>query len=94
MCPSETTSRPRLKREGPVAKRWEGLGISEGAHRPKPRRKKQCARLLDFYNFDDDKMETFQLFAPGITDKENHKVIQKQFSFLTNRDKVEKVLGI
>ena len=37
VCTSETTSRPWLKREGPVAQRWEGLGVSDGARRPQPR---------------------------------------------------------
>ncbi|MBS5552271.1 MAG: DUF4476 domain-containing protein [Bacteroides sp.] len=54
----------------------------------------QCAQLLTFFSFDDEKMATFRWFAPHLVDKENYREIQKQFGFSFDRDEVKKVLGL
>lgn len=55
---------------------------------------RQCAQLLTFYSYEDEKMTAFQWFAPHIVDKENYKEIQKQFDFSSGQDKVKQALGI
>lgn len=55
---------------------------------------RQCAQLLTFFSFEDEKMVAFRWFAPHLVDKENYREIQKQFDFSFNRDEVKKVLGI
>lgn len=54
----------------------------------------QCAQLLTFFSFDDEKIATFRWFAPHLVDKENYREIQKQFGFSFDRDEVKKVLGL
>lgn len=55
---------------------------------------KQCAQLLGFYNFDDDKLTAFRWFAPYIVDRENYNEILKMFDFPFGQEEVKKVLGI
>ena len=55
---------------------------------------RQCAQLLTFFSFEDEKIAAFRWFAPHLVDKENYREIQKQFDFSFNRDEVKKVLGI
>lgn len=55
---------------------------------------KQCAQLLDFYSFSDEKLNVVRLFAPNIVDKENYKDIQKKFSSYFDKEDVKKIIGI
>lgn len=55
---------------------------------------RQCAKLLTFYSFEDEKMAAFRWFAPHLVDKENYREIQKQFTFSFDQDEVKKILGI
>ena len=54
---------------------------------------RQCAQLLTFFSFSDEKMVAFRWFAPHLVDKENYIEIQKQFDFSFDRDEVKKVIG-
>lgn len=55
---------------------------------------KQCAKLLTFYSFEDEKMTAFRWFAPHLIDKENYNEIKKQFIFSTDQEKIKNILGI
>lgn len=55
---------------------------------------RQCAKLLSFYSFDDEKMTVFRWFAPNLIDKENYKEIQKQFDFSFDQEDIKKILNI
>ena len=54
---------------------------------------RQCAKLLTFYSFEDEKMAAFRWFAPHLVDKENYREIQKQFTFSFEQDEVKKFLA-
>lgn len=54
---------------------------------------RQCAKLLSFYSFSDEKMSALRWFAPHLVDKENYREIQKKFTFSFDQDEVKKVLG-
>lgn len=55
---------------------------------------RQCAKLLSFYSFSDEKLTAFRWFAPQLVDKENFREIQKQFDFSFDQDEVKKILGL
>ena len=55
---------------------------------------RQCAQLMGFYSFSDDKMKVLRWFAPHLVDRENYGEILKQFSSSFDHDDVKKILGI
>ncbi len=52
----------------------------------------QCAYMLSLFSFDSDKLEALEYLVPHIADKRGHKVILKEFTFLSDREKAEALL--
>ena len=48
----------------------------------------QCARLMDLYSFDDDKVEFLKLVYPNVVDKEAFFRAIDKLTFLSSRDKI------
>lgn len=55
---------------------------------------RQCAKLMSLFPFDDEKLQVVRILAPQIADKENYKEIVGVLSFLSNKEKAQRLLGI
>ena len=52
----------------------------------------QCADMLSLFSFDSNKLQALEYIAPRIIDKRECDVILREFSFISNREKAEKLL--
>ena len=52
----------------------------------------QCADMLSLLSFDSNKLQALEYIAPRIIDKRECDVILREFSFISNREKAEKLL--
>ncbi len=53
---------------------------------------KQCVRMMNMFNFDDDKLQVFNMMAANIADWENQHLILDNFKFVTSREKAKKTI--
>lgn len=52
----------------------------------------QCAGILSLFSFESNKLEALEYLAPRVIDKQRCEVILEEFTFLSNREKAEKLL--
>lgn len=54
----------------------------------------QCLRLINLFNWDNEKLEVLQIVAPRLADHQYAYKIMDAFDFSSNKDKASEILGI
>ncbi len=53
----------------------------------------QCARVMELFSFDDDKLHVLKIMAPRIVDAQNAYIIYKVFTFDTDKEKAAQIMA-
>ena len=53
----------------------------------------QCVRMMNIFTFDDEKLQVFNIMAPGIVDWENKLSILDNFKFISSREKANQTIS-
>lgn len=52
----------------------------------------QCARMMELFNFNDDKLKVLKIMAPHIVDAQNAYIIYKTFTFDSDKEKAAQIM--
>ncbi|KXB77918.1 hypothetical protein HMPREF3034_02598 [Prevotella sp. DNF00663] len=55
---------------------------------------RQCARMMDVFNFDDKKLKVIKIMAPRLVDRMNTTMILSKLTFESSKEEAARMLGI